>query len=126
MWTDRHARRRGYSLMPRSVGGKIPPLGTYANSTRERIREVTPTAKLFTPMSNWTWYIMEWDADTGRCFGLVQGIGQEFGDFYLAELSEIMAFGGNMMEAERDCYWNSETTGEIMESWQNARAYAAR
>ena len=123
MWTDKHARRRGHSLMSKSLGKKIPSLGTYANSSREQVREVPPTAKLFTPMSNWTWYIMEWDAETGRCFGLAQGAEQEFGNFHLDELSEATAFGGVLL-VERDCYWNPETIGEIMESWHDPRAGA--
>ena len=31
------------------------------------------SVKLFSPYSNWTWYIVELDPETGTCFGLVKG-----------------------------------------------------
>ena len=121
MWNDTNAGRRGHSLMPKSVGEKIASMGTHSEKTTEQVRELTPGAKFFTPMSNWTWYVMEWDAESGLCYGLVQGADQEFGNFYLDELAEASGFGGLML-VERDCYWDPETLGEIMEAWDSERA----
>ena len=117
-WTDRNAGRRGHSLMPKSVGAKIPPLGAHADKTTEEMNELRPHAKLFTPMSNWTWYIMEWDAETGECYGLVLGYEQEPGYFHLDEISEATALGGMILLVERDCFWEPQTLGEIKDAWE--------
>ncbi len=46
--------------------------------------------KLFTPDSNWTWYITEISKeDNDTCFGLVAGHELELGYFTLSELSSI-------------------------------------
>ncbi len=46
--------------------------------------------KLFTPDSNWTWYITEVSKeDNNTCFGLVIGHDVELGYFNLDELSEV-------------------------------------
>ena len=39
-------------------------------------------AKLFTPWSNWTWYVIEFDGED-QCFGFVKGLEAEFGYFSL-------------------------------------------
>jgi len=57
-------------------------------------------AKFFHPVSNWTWYVIEFDGhDT--CFGLVVGHNTEFGYFSLRELSESYGVG---LPIERDRY----------------------
>ena len=33
--------------------------------------------KLFTPDSNWNWFIIEYSADTNTCYGYVQGLDSE-------------------------------------------------
>ena len=46
--------------------------------------------KLFTPDSNFTWYIIEFSkADTNTCYGFVQGLEDELGYFTLEELESI-------------------------------------
>ena len=113
MWTDKHAGKRGHSLMSNEVAAKIPPIGTYASKTREQMNEVKPHAKLFTPMSNWTWYILEMDRETGDCYGLVDGYEMESGYFDLTELSEVTMLNGLLIGVERDLYWTPETLGNI-------------
>lgn len=41
--------------------------------------------------SNWTWYMLEHDKATGRCYGLVAGLEPEWGYFNLKELEELNA-----------------------------------
>lgn len=110
MWQDKHSGRRGHKLMTRELGDTIPAL--YANENAEHYDAVVAPAKLFTPFSNWTWYITEWDRETGLCFGLVQGFEVEVGYFDLTELSEVTVFGG-VPAVERDLYWKPRTIGEI-------------
>ena len=40
---------------------------------------VVARVKLFSPYIGWRWYITEWEAETGLCFGLVEGFETEFG-----------------------------------------------
>ena len=51
-------------LITKELGEKIPPL--YANDGAEKPNEVRAVVKLFSIISNWTWYITEWDAKLGR------------------------------------------------------------
>ena len=51
-------------------------------------------------------------AETGECFGLVQGFETELGYFSLDELAEATVFGG-VPAVERDLYWEPKTLGEI-------------
>ena len=42
--------------------------------------------KLFTPDSNWTWYIIEFSKTDATCYGYVHGLDSELGYFSLEEL----------------------------------------
>ncbi len=110
IWQDAHSGRRGHKLMTREVGDAIPAMG--ANEDAADYDAVLAPAKLFSPYSEWTWYITEWDAETGLCFGLVEGFETELGYFDLTELAEITVFGG-VPAVERDLYWEPQTLGEI-------------
>ena len=110
MWQDKHSGLRGHALMTKEVGEKIPAL--YANEHVPDYDSVPAPAKLFSPFSNWTWYITEYDPVTGTCFGLVEGFESEIGYFDLTELSEATVFGG-VPAVERDLHWQPKTIGEI-------------
>ena len=110
MWQDTHSGRRRHKLMTKELGDKIPAL--YANENVEDYDAVLASAKLFSPYGNWTWYITEWEAETGLCFGLVEGFETELGYFDLTELAEATVFGG-VPAVERDLYWKPKTLGEI-------------
>ena len=72
-------------------------------------------AKLFSPYSNWTWYVTEMDPVTGTCFGLVEGFETELGYFDLTELSEVTVLGG-VPAVERDLYWEPHDPGRDQEA----------
>ena len=110
MWQDNHSGLRRHKLMTKELGEKIP--GLYANDGAEDPDAVLAHVKLFTPFSNWTWYVTEWDAETGECFGLVQGFEEELGYFSLDELAEVTVLGG-VPAVERDLFWKPKTLGEI-------------
>ena len=110
MWQDRHSGKRGHELMTRKLADTIPAL--YANEKVTEYDTVLAPAKLFSPYSQWTWYITEMDPATGTCFGLVDGLEQEIGYFDLTELAETTVFGG-VPAVERDLYWEPKTLGEI-------------
>ena len=110
MWQDNHSGKRGHQLMTERLAATIPAFGVH-----ERVGdydEVLAPAKLFSPYTNWTWYITELDPETGQCFGLVEGFERELGYFDLSELAETTVFGG-VPAVERDLYWEQKTLGEI-------------
>ena len=109
-WQDRHSRLRRHKLITKEIGDTIPVL--YANEDVEDQDSVVAFAKLFSPYSGWTWYVTEWQAETGLCFGLVQGFETELGYFSLDELAEVTVFGG-VPAVERDLHWKPKTLGEI-------------
>ena len=109
-WRDKHSGLRGHELMTKEVGDTIPAL--YENEHVTDYDSVLAPAKLFSPYGNWTWFITEWDAETGTCFGLVQGFETELGYFSLNELAEATVFGC-VPAVERDLYWQPTTIGEI-------------
>ena len=110
MWQDNHSALRRHKLMTKELGETIPAL--YANENVEEYDTVLAAAKLFSPYNGWTWYITEWDAETGLCFGLVEGFETELGYFDLTELAEVTVLGG-VPAVERDLYWEPKTLGEI-------------
>ena len=110
IWQDAYSGRRGHKLMTRELAETIPPL--YANEDAADYDAVLAPAKLFSPYTGWTWYITEWEAESGLCFGLVEGFEVELGYFDLTELAEITVFG-SVPAVERDLYWEPQTLGEI-------------
>ena len=57
--------------------------------------------KLFTPDSNWTWYIIEFSkANRSTCYGYVQGPDSELGYFTLEKLESV--HGPLALAIERD------------------------
>ncbi len=110
MWQDNHSGLRRHKLMTKELADTIPPL--YANDGEDDPDAVLARVKLFTPYANWTWYITEWEAETGLCFGLVEGFETELGYFSLDELAEATVLG-SVPAVERDLYWEPQTLGEI-------------
>ena len=66
--------------------------------------------KFFTPDSNWTWWVTEFDGED-TFFGLVQGHCKELGYFSLSELKSVR--GPLNLPIERDLYWQPKTLEEI-------------
>jgi len=72
-------------LIPQTLLSDIPDL----YDTEEQSNPLC-YIKLFTPDSNWNWYIIEFSkADRNTCFGYVQGLENELGYFTLEELESI-------------------------------------
>ena len=109
-WHDNLSGLRGHGLMTEEIGEKIPALGASENVEDSDV--LVAQVKLFSPYSSWTWYVTEWEAETGLCFGLVEGFDTEWGYFRLEELAQTTVFGG-VPAIERDLYWEPKTIGEI-------------
>lgn len=81
----------------------------------EKGHDASAYVKLFTPWSNWTWYITEYDGED-MCFGLVEGFATEFGYFSLSELEEIQGPMG--LKIERDIHWQPTPVSQFHEEPQ--------
>jgi hypothetical protein len=84
-------------LLPEEIRAVLPPLCSTENDADPIVR-----AKLFTPWTNWTWYVTEFDGDD-LLFGLVSGHEAELGLFSLSELESIRGPGG--LRIERDIHF---------------------
>ena len=85
--------------------GKLIPLTLLTNvpDLYETEGSLNPTChiKLFTPDTDWTWFIIEFSkADRNTCYGYVQGLENELGYFTLHELESI--HGSLGLSIERD------------------------
>lgn len=94
-------------LITKDLARKIPAL--YAQDGKGM--EATAFVKLFTPWTNWTWYITEMDPGTGECFGLVHGHERELGYFSLSELEGITGPAG--LKIERDMWFDPKPLSQV-------------
>lgn len=83
-------------LIPQELLNAIPDL----YETEEMIDPICHV-KLFTPDSNWTWYVMEISKeDSKTCFGYVIGLESELGYFSLDELELLRGSLGLLVERD--------------------------
>lgn len=95
------------TLIPQELLHTIPDL-----YETEEIPDPICHVKLFTPDSNWTWYITELSKqDHTLCFGYVIGIECELGYFTLEELESLQGSLG--ISVERDESFQSTPLSEI-------------
>ena len=95
------------NLIPLNLLEKTPNLYDTENT-----KDPTCHIKLFTPDSNWTWYITEISKeDTVTCFGLVSGHSLELGYFNLDELNEVRGPLG--LKIERDIHFTTTVLSEV-------------
>ncbi len=87
-------------LLPEELRKILPPL-----YSQEKNKDPTVHIKFFTPDSCWTLYVTEGSGqeDDFLFFGLVIGQAEEWGYFWLSELS--FARGPLGLEIERDLYF---------------------
>jgi hypothetical protein len=86
-------------LITKDLLKKVPPL--YAQDGKGF--DAIAYAKFFTPDSNWTWYMTEYDPDQKLAYGLVEGLEKEQGYFSIEELESIRGPLG--LAVERDRYF---------------------
>lgn len=98
----------GMLLITKEALKRLPPLYGQEKAGEEAMIHV----KLFTPDSSWTWYITEFDPQTGECFGLVDGFEKELGYFSLRELMEVR--GPRGLYIERDLWWKPRPLSDLL------------
>lgn len=94
-------------LMPTDIADTLPGIGTQDGKGEDAIARV----KFFTPWSDWTWYVLEYDSGDKTAFGLVQGFEEELGYFSLDELESLRGPGG--LRVERDRYFTPTPLKEV-------------
>ena len=94
------------NLLTKQLRDQIPPL--YATEDDD---DPIVQAKFFTPDSNWTWYVLEFDGED-IFFGYVIGHYPEYGYFSLKELQEVRGPLG--LPIERDLYFRPRPISELM------------
>ena len=117
-WTDPQKKIRRHALITKTAIKDVPPVGHGANDSEAAVDKRIVRVKLFSPYSNWTWYMCEFDPEDGTAFGLVDGHEKEWGYFNVYEMAEVKGavFQGSPIELpliERDLYWTPRTVAEI-------------
>ena len=99
-------------LLTKELLNKLPKL--YSQPAHENPEEeMVFYVKLFTPDSNWTWFMAEYDPETEIAWGLVKGHEQEFGSFDMKEIKELKGPFG--LPVERDICFETIKEKELLE-----------
>ena len=94
-------------LIPHTLLEAIPNL-----YETEDVKDPICHVKLFTPDSNWTWYVTEISKDdTNECFGFVIGHESELGYFNLEEIQSVRGPLG--LPVERDLHFAPTLLSEV-------------
>ena len=96
-------------LLTQEILDAVPSL--YANENVDPGNTLV-VAKFFTPWTGWTWYMTEYDPESDRAFGLVEGFEKELGYFSIEELESVTGPGG--LTIERDLYFGKHMLSEFM------------
>ena len=99
-------------LLPQQLLKKLPPLYSQpAHDDPEQ--EMVFHVKLFTPWTDWTWYIAEYDPKDDIAWGYVIGLEKEFGTFSIEEIRNLKGPFG--LKVEREKWFESTKEKELME-----------
>ena len=94
-------------LMTKELEKIIPEMYSDENT---KLEDKIVYAKFFTPDSNWTWFILEWDGED-TLFAMVHGHEKELGYVSVTELEEIRGPLG--LKVERDIHFTPIRYGDI-------------
>jgi hypothetical protein len=103
------------------VPGEILPVLPRLYEQEDRGEEAVVWIKLFHPASQWTWYLTEYDPETGQAFGMVVGHEAELGYFSIEEMEvwrdEFLAKPADLrrLPPERDLWWTPKTLSDVRE-----------
>ena len=96
------------AIIPKEIRETLPDLYISTDTPDPLCR-----VKLFTPDSNWTWFIIELSKDdNSTCYGYVQGLDSELGYFSLDEIASVR--GALNLPIERDIHFNPTKLSQIM------------
>ena len=99
-------------LFTKEILKKLPAL--YTQEAHENPKaEMVFYVKLFTPDSNWTWFIAEYDPEKEIAWGYVMGLENEYGTIDIKELKEVRGPFG--LPIERDISFDPIKEKELMD-----------
>ena len=99
-------------LFTKEILKKLPAL--YSQEAHENPeKEMVFYVKLFTPDSNWTWFIAEYDPEKEIAWGYVMGLENEYGTIDIKELKEVRGPFG--LPIERDISFDPIKKKELMD-----------
>lgn len=96
-------------LLTKEIEKKLPALYSTENT---RCEDKIAQVKFFHPLSDWTWYGIEYNPAEKLFWGLVCGFDNEYGYFSLDELESITKLG---LGVERDVHFSPAKISEILE-----------
>jgi hypothetical protein len=99
-------------LFTKEILKKLPAL--YTQEAHDNLEiEMVFYVKLFTPDSNWTWFIAEYDPEKEIAWGYVMGLENEYGTIDIKELKEVRGPFG--LPIERDISFDPIKEKELMD-----------
>ena len=99
-------------LFTKEILKKLPALYTQEAHENPK-KEMVFYVKLFTPDSNWTWFIAEYDPEKEIAWGYVMGLENEYGTIDIKELKEVRGPFG--LPIERDISFDPIKEKELMD-----------
>lgn len=84
-----YSHKNPSNLMPSEILKNVPEI--YGQEDAAFADKVVHAAYIIPFKSSWTWYLTEYDKQTGDGFGLVVGYEPEWGYFRLSELKDLGA-----------------------------------
>lgn len=103
-------------LMTKELEAKLPRLYATEDVPAHK-RQVL--VKFFTPDSNWTWYVLEYDPQERIAFGYVDGHEAELGYFSLDEMESVRGPLG--LPIEHDLHFLPMTLEQVQAYVENRR-----
>ena len=100
-------------LLTKAIEKQLPP---FYSTEKIPLDEKKVICKFFTPMSSWTWYVIEYNPETREFFGIVCGHEQELGYFSLDELEGLTAMNGKLPLVERDRWFTPTLVKDLKKS----------
>lgn len=88
-------------LLTKDIERRLPEL-----RAQEHVEDPIVYLKLFTPWSNWTWFITEYDPTDRLFFGMVHGLESEMGYISRDEIEALRGPAG--LTIERDLHFKPQ------------------
>ncbi len=101
---------RGHAFFPQELKKRFKEVGSQEDVPENKKMVI---AKYF--YASWTWYALEYDPETERFFGWVDGPSPEYGHFSLLELGTMRING---FAIERDLYCGEKKLSEVITKCQ--------
>lgn len=95
-------------IVPQSLLDQIPKLGE-----SEMVADPIVRCRLFHPLADWNWYVIEYDPASKTYFGLVFGTTIEVGYFSEVELLKIEISG---IGIECDRAWKERPLSKVLKA----------